>query len=100
MKASTISYHFETKVWKHNAPASWYFVSVPKNLSNEIRSLFQDLEEGWGRMPCEAKVGNTLWKSAIWYDTKQQCYILPLKADIRKKEHIETEQDIVVTVYL
>ena len=31
---------------------------------------------------------NTIWKTAIWFDTKKNTYILPLKAEIRNKEQI------------
>ena len=36
-----------------------------------------------------AKTGNTQWETAIWFDTKLDTYLLPLKAEIRKKEKIE-----------
>lgn len=95
-----VPYRFVAKVWKHSATASWYFVSLPKKQAEEIRIHFQHLEEGWGRLPCEAKIGKTQWNSAIWFDTKQQSYILPLKAAIRKKEQITTDQQINVTVFV
>lgn len=93
-----VPYSFEAKVWKHNSPAAWYFVSVSKNISEEIRILFQKWEEGWGRLKCQAQIGNTLWETAIWYDTKHQAYILPLKAEIRRKERIEMDELISVTI--
>jgi len=40
-------------------------------------------------MKAKVKISGTLWHTAIWYDTKLNAYILPLKADIRKKEKIE-----------
>jgi len=87
-----ITYSFKANVWKHNAPAAWYFLTVPKNTSEEIRTLFQQWEEGWGRLKCSAQIGNTRWQTAIWYDTKHQAYILPLKAEIRRKERIEIDE--------
>lgn len=35
-----------------------------------------------------ARIGNTEWQSAIWFDTKADVYLLPLKAELRKKEKI------------
>lgn len=95
-----VAYQFKTKVWKHSSSASWYFVTLPKNQANEIRNFFQNMEEGWGRLPCEVKVGNTHWKSSIWFDTKHKSYILPLKAEIRKKEHIEVDKLITTIIYV
>jgi hypothetical protein len=74
------------------------FVSLPKEVSIEIRNNFKCLEEGWGRMKVTAKVGNSEWQTAIWFDTKQDTYLLPLKATIRKKENIVLDKDIDITI--
>jgi hypothetical protein len=45
-------------------------------------------------------VGNTKWDTAIWFDTKKKTYLLPLKADVRKKEKLEAGDTIEVTLWL
>lgn len=84
-----LQYMFSTEVWKYSGTNGWYFVSLPLDLSEEIRNSHQWQEEGWGRLKVVASIGTTEWKTAIWYDTKQDRYLLPLKADVRKKEGIE-----------
>lgn len=79
---------FRAKVWKYDGKAGWYFVTLPKLLSKKIRKAHGLSEEGWGRLKSSAQIGKTNWKTAIWYDTKVQCYLLPLKSDIRKKEDV------------
>lgn len=37
-------------------------------------------------------------KTAIWFDTKKNTYLLPIKADIRNKEGIDEGDEVVVTV--
>lgn len=76
----------------------WTFVALPEELSIEIRDHFKWLEEGWGRMKVMAKIGNSEWQTAIWFDTKQNTYLLPLKAEIRKKENIVLDKDLNVTL--
>lgn len=66
---------------------SWYFVSVPHELAKEIRNYLKSKEEGWGRLKATAKIGNTEWATAIWFDTKMNTYLLPIKAEIRKKKN-------------
>jgi hypothetical protein len=83
-----ITYKFTAPVWKHSATGGWYFVSLPIEFSEEIRLNMKLQEEGWGRMKTKAKIRETLWDTAIWYDTKLGTYILPIKAVIRKKEKI------------
>lgn len=100
MNRKGIKYEFAAKPWKYDAPGGWYFVSLPLKLSNEIRENNKWLEEGWGRMKANAKIGNSEWQTAIWFDTKQKNYLLPLKAEIRKKEKIEPDQYIKVVIWL
>ena len=83
-----VKYEFSAEPWQYGAPGGWHFVSLPKELSAEIRDNFKHEEEGWGRLKATAKVGDSEWKTAIWFDRKMNCYLLPLKAEVRKKENI------------
>jgi hypothetical protein len=47
-----------------------------------------------------ANIGASEWKTAIWFDTKLNTYLLPLKAEIRKKEQIEIGRIIQVVVWI
>ena len=95
-----IKYNFSEKVWKYSSLGGWYFISLPENISKEIRENLKSEEEGWGRLNALAEIGKTQWKTAIWFDTKRNTYLLPLKSDIRKKENIEVGKVIVVSVSL
>ncbi|CAM1341723.1 conserved hypothetical protein [Tenacibaculum amylolyticum] len=56
------------------------------------------LEEGWGRMKATATINSFLWETAIWFDTKQDTYLLPLKAEVRKKEKLAINDTIIVQI--
>jgi len=100
MLPGRIPYRFNAKPWQYKGPAAWYFVSLPADLSLEIRAQFKDLEEGWGRLPVSAAIAGYEWKTAIWFDNKQNTYLLPVKADVRKKLKLDMEQEQAVVVYL
>ncbi|XOV94482.1 MAG: DUF1905 domain-containing protein [Bacteroidota bacterium] len=100
MEKGKIKYDFTTKMWRHNSTGGWYFVSLPKDLSKEIREHFQWQEEGWGRMKAFAGIGEMTWESSIWFDTKMDTYILPIKADIRKRLNLEVDQEIHMNVWI
>lgn len=98
-----IAYKFSAKVYHYSSSsemAGWTLVSLPKELSEEIRKGFKSLEEGWGRMKVTAGIGRSEWQTAIWFDTKQNTYLLPLKAAIRKKEKIINDMNVEVTICL
>lgn len=100
-KNSLIKYEFTAKPWLYNdAPMSWYFISLPKKMTVEIRKNLKWQEEGWGRMKAKAKIGNSEWETSIWFDTKHDTYILPLKAVIRKKEKLEIDKELQATILI
>lgn len=95
-----IEYQFTNIIWRHDAPGGWYFISLPKTISKEIRTHLGWQEEGWGRMKTIAQIGNIKWNTAIWFDTKMETYILPLKAEIRKKCNLETDKSINISIWI
>ena len=70
-------------------PGAWYCVSLSKELSEEIHTLFANAQRSWGSLPVSVTVGNTTWQTSIFRDTKTATYMLPLKAEVRKKERLE-----------
>ena len=95
-----IKYEFSSKMWKYPSPGGWFFVSLPKSISKEIRTHFKWQEEGWGRLKIKAQIGNYKWDTAIWFDTKLKTYLLPIKAEIRSKIKLETNKDIELTIWV
>jgi hypothetical protein len=45
-----------------------------------------------------AAIGNTTWKTSIFPDSKAGAYLLPVKAEVRKKEKIEAGSSVLVSV--
>ena len=95
-----IKYEFTAIPWQYSTSGGWYFVTLPIEISTEIRENLKWQEEGWGRLKAIAKIGNTEWQTAIWFDTKMNSYLLPLKSEIRKKENITTDLSYDIKIYL
>jgi hypothetical protein len=76
------------------------FIAMPVEMAREIRDNLRFQEEGWGRMKATAKIGDTEWRTAIWFDTKAGTYLMPIKAEIRKKEHVEPGKEIAITIWV
>lgn len=69
--------------------AGWHFITIPKDISDDINQNFGDRKRGWGSLPIIATIGKTSWKSSIFPDKKEGSYVLPIKKEIRKKETIQ-----------
>ncbi|UBM59633.1 DUF1905 domain-containing protein [Marinilongibacter aquaticus] len=95
-----IPYRFTASVWKYTGESAWHFVSLPASLANEIRNLYKSEEAAWGRLKVTAKIGQNKWKTAIWYDSQKETYLLPLKAEIRKREKIINGQSLYINIWV
>lgn len=52
------------------------------------------LKEDGGSLPVIATIGSTSWKTSIFPDKKSSGYLLPVKAEVRKKEGIAADDKI------
>lgn len=89
---------FTAPLWQHSAPGGWHFVSLPSDLSQEIRFQVTHLEEGWGRLKVTATVDGQTWNTSIWYDKKLGTYLLPIKSNIRKALSIKLNDGLSVMI--
>ncbi|EMJ98097.1 PF08922 domain protein [Leptospira alstonii serovar Pingchang str. 80-412] len=59
-----------------------------------MRSLFDKTPGSWGTIPVLAEIGATRWKTSIFPEKNSTKFVLPLKADVRKREKITVDQKI------
>lgn len=98
---SDLSYRFEAKIWLyHSDKASWHFVTVPKDMSDHIKSFSAAPKRGFGSVRIKAEIGTTQWSTSIFPDKKSGCYFLPLKAEVREKQKLIDGQTVTVTLGL
>ncbi|MBI2617921.1 DUF1905 domain-containing protein [Candidatus Kaiserbacteria bacterium] len=90
----------KSEVWLYPGMAGWHFISVPKKQSDEISQKFGSMKRGWGSLPVTVTIGKTSWKTSIFPDRKQGTYLLPVKADVRKKERVIAGENISFSITL
>lgn len=93
-----LSFDFVAECWLWNAEkASWHFISLPKDKSEEIQFFDKHMHEkrrGWGAVRVLATIGSTSWETSIFPSSEIGAYILPIKADVRKKEKINAGKSV------
>ncbi len=87
-------YRFKSQLWLYQGKGAWFFATLPKEESAKIKLITASQRRGWGAVPVEVRVGKTIWQTSIFPYAKEQAYILPVKAQVRKKEKI-TAGDVV-----
>ncbi len=85
---------FAGTLWYWRGPAPWYFVSVPEVDCLDLHEDARFVSYGWGMIPAEIQIGRTCWETSLW--PKDGGYIVPVKADVRKREHLEDGDTVTV----
>ena len=92
-------YKVTSEVWLYpSMTAAWHFASLSKKQSEEIDKKFAGKRHGWNSFPVSVKLGSTTWKTSIFFDKREGVYILPLKAEVRKKESVFAKDRISLTL--
>jgi hypothetical protein len=93
---------FEAELWRWEARRddSWIFVSLPVDASEDIRELAGGRRRGFGSLRVRATIGASTWTTSIFPDGKRNSYVLPVKRDIRKAQHLDAGDLATVTIEL
>ena len=78
---------------------SWHFVTVPAEQSDEIRAAAFAGPRGFGSVRVEAAIGGVTWRTSV-FPQKSGGYILPVKADVRRRAGIAAGDQVSVTLEL
>jgi len=78
---------------------SWHFLTIPPDEAVEIRleSAASGIRRGFGSVRVEATINGVTWKTSI-FPQKSAGYILPIKADVRKRAGIAAGDEVTVTL--
>jgi hypothetical protein len=93
-----LSFTFVGKCWLwQEGKGAWYFITLPENKSEEIKFFNENMHEkrrGWGAVRVQVTVGRTTWETSIFPTSKLRAYLLPVKAEVRKKENIVVGSEV------
>ena len=87
---------FRNKIWYWKGPSPFYFVTVPAEQSQELKTIVSAVTYGWGMVPVTAQLGKTTWKTSLF--PKDGGYIVPLKDSVRKAEQIGEGDEVTISL--
>lgn len=79
------TFRAELWVWDARRSDTWTFVTVPAELSDELR-ISSGPPNGFGSIRVEVRVGGSTWRTSVFPDKESGCYVLPIKAAVRRAE--------------
>ena len=87
---------FDGTIFTWRGPSPYFFVAVPMDESDYLKSISEAVTYGWGMIPVTAQVGKTVWTTSLF--PKDGRYLLPLKDKVRKAEGLVEGDEIMVTL--
>ena len=101
MEKKNKTYKLTAKLWIYpGETANWHFLTIPKEVSTEIRALHAKNARGFGSLPVEVAIGKTIWNTSVFPDTRSGTYVLPIKAAVRKKEDIYADESVTFSIVI
>lgn len=85
---------FVGQIWFWRGPAPWYFVTIPAEQCDDLRTISRFVTYGWGMIPVHVRIGKSEWTTSLF--PKDGRYILPVKASVRKQEKIDEGDSVTV----
>ena len=91
LAAMTAEYRFTASLWPWDAKGdgSWWFVTVPDDVSDDIEERHGADAGGFGSIKVEVTVGATTWRTSLFPSSEQRAYVLPMKKAVRTAEELE-----------
>ena len=98
MESARLRYRFSGAVWVTGERVRLWFVSLPKEMSEEILDVVGVSLNPWGTVPVTATVGDVTWESSMFPRKDRGCYDLPLNAKVRQRLVPEEGQVLDITI--
>ena len=77
---------FTAPLWLHDG-GSWHFVSVPLELSDDLREEYAGRTGGFGSIRVEVTIGSSVWRTSV-FPSRTGEFVLPVKQQVRRKEDL------------
>ncbi|GAA4938280.1 DUF1905 domain-containing protein [Actinoplanes utahensis] len=95
-----VKFESELWIWDARRDETWTFVSLPADVSEDIRHLTSGLTRGFGSVRVRASIGGSSWTTSIFPDKARDAYVLPVKRAIRTAESLTAGDTASVTIEL
>ena len=78
---------------------SWHFVTIPEEEAGGLRAAAFAGPRGFGSVRVEAAINGVTWRTSV-FPQKSGGYILPVKAEVRRKAGIAAGDEVRVELML
>lgn len=91
-----LEFTFDAGLWAYGGEMPWVFVTVPPDVSAEIRAVPRPPRPGFGSVKVGVRLGGSSWSTSIFPDSTSGCYVLPVKKVVRTAEGVDDGDAVTV----
>jgi len=90
-------YEAQAQIWVFHT-GNWHCVTLPTAFTDGIKALRGPKPAGWGSVRVRAELGGSVWRTSIFPDSKSGAFLLPIKAEVRKREGVAAGDTVSIAV--
>ncbi|MCR5874296.1 DUF1905 domain-containing protein [Phenylobacterium sp. J426] len=87
----SLRYEAEAEIWAYDGPGAWHFITLPRDIAEGIRTV-GGRRAPFGSLRVTAAIGEVRWKTSLFADRKRGSFLLPVKADVRRRAQVSAGQ--------
>ena len=95
-----VTFRFEAVLWEWSSSASWVFLSLPTDVTDEIRERSTRPRRGFGSIPVAVSIGDTSWTTSVFPHSENDTFILPVKKAVRAEQGLSVGDSATVKLSL
>jgi len=80
--------------WRPADSAGWHFLSVEGSVAAEIKYAALGRASSFGSIRVAVTIGDTQWKTSLFPHKQTGGYLLPIKAEVRRREGIASDSEV------
>jgi hypothetical protein len=92
----SMDYTFTAELWQYDRESPWGFITLPAELSQDIRAKHGSSATSVGSIKVTATVGATRWATSLYPAHSDRRYVLPIQKSVRTAEHLEAGSPVEV----
>lgn len=92
-------YEFEAEIWRSSGAGGWFFVTLPVEVAQGLRAL-SGPKTGFGSIRVRGSLDNTDWNTSVFPDARSGSFLLPVKAEVRRRARVIAGDQVRIRVEL
>jgi hypothetical protein len=95
-----VHFSFTAALWIYPGDEAWHFITVPKDISETIKTITAGPRRGFGSIRVNVTIGSYTWQTSVFPDSKSGCYFLPIKKEVRAQHSLVPGSNVQLSLEL